>query len=363
MSGSSAENCNLVFVFIPPLARIAQNCQWVDLLKSLQHLHTFALPASSKNVLNIDSIHAAHDFIAHNNKHPFYLLGQGSNTAFIEDYQGTVIKMALKGIELHDDDFCHTLEVAAGESWHELVVWCLQHDIKGFENLALIPGTVGATPIQNIGAYGVEVGGFIQSVQYIDYADNKLYSIDGKNCEFAYRDSVFKHALWQRAMIVSVTFSLAKHWQPVLTYGELAALRNPSAKQIFDKVVAVRQAKLPDPKVLGNAGSFFKNPVLTFQAFSLLQKDWPTVPHYATDAGQVKVPAAWLIDQLGFKGQQEGDIRCHPQQALVLTNLGRGTGQQLLILARRIKQAVADQFNIDLEHEVQLIGAKGKVLL
>tara|TARA_R110002153_G_scaffold71005_1_gene186469 strand:- start:1864 stop:2892 length:1029 start_codon:yes stop_codon:yes gene_type:complete len=342
---------------------MAQNSQWVVILKSLQHLHTFGLRASSNDLACIHSLSDAHDFVEHHNNAPFYLLGQGSNTAFIEDYEGTVVEMALKGITVSEDDSHYTLNVAAGENWHQLVIWCLQHNIRGFENLALIPGTVGAAPIQNIGAYGVEVERFIQSVQYIDYANNQLCHIANKDCAFGYRDSVFKNKLWQKVMIVGVTFSLAKSWQPVVTYGELATLSAPSAQDIFNKVVEVRQAKLPDPKRLGNAGSFFKNPIISRTALGLLQQRFPHMPYYETNIHEVKIPAGWLIEQLGFKGQQEGDIRCHPEQALVLTNLGQGTGTQLVTLARKIKQAVEQQFHIALEHEVQLIGAKGTVLL
>ncbi|WP_166426185.1 UDP-N-acetylmuramate dehydrogenase [Paraglaciecola sp. 20A4] len=332
-------------------------------MKSLQQRHTFGLPASSNDLVCIHSLSDAHDFVEHHNNAPFYLLGQGSNTAFIEDYEGTVVEMALKGITVSEDDSQYTLNVAAGESWHQLVIWCLQHNIRGFENLALIPGTVGAAPIQNIGAYGVEIERFIQSVQYIDYANNQFCHIARKDCAFGYRDSIFKKKLWHKVMIVGVTFSLPKSWRPVVTYGELATLNAPSAQDIFNKVVAVRQAKLPDPKILGNAGSFFKNPIISRTALHLLQQRFSQMPYYEMDLHNVKIPAGWLIEQLGFKGQQEGDIRCHPKQALVLTNLGEGTGTQLLTLARKIKQAVEQQFNIALEHEVQLIGAKGTVLL
>lgn len=345
------------------MARIAQNRQSVVILKSLQQLHTFGLPAHCTDFVRIQSVHSAHTFIAQHLEQPFYLLGQGSNTAFVADYQGTVAEVALKGIDVQENDSYYIIKAAAGESWHELVVYCLKHTMYGFENLALIPGTVGAAPIQNIGAYGVEVERFIQSVQYIDLKTNQVHSIAAKDCEFGYRDSIFKHALWQKAMIVGVTFLLPKAWQPVVTYGELAALHAPSAQDIFNKVVEVRQAKLPDPNVLGNAGSFFKNPIISCETLAALHQQFPSMPFYPLDAEAVKIPAAWLIDQLGFKGQFEGGIRCHPKQALVLTNAEQGTGEQLLSLARRIKNAVAEQFSIDLEHEVQLIGAKGKVLL
>ena len=223
---------------------------------------------------------------------------------------------------------------------------------------------MGAAPIQNIGAYGVEVEHFIHQVDFYDLCKQSYRSLNRENCEFAYRDSVFKNCLADRIVITSVTFSIPKIWQAVEHYGELRELSEPSAMDIFNKVIKVRQSKLPDPKKIGNAGSFFKNPIIGLEHYSQLQKTWPSMPSYALDnIAKVKVPAAWLIDKLGFKGKKIGGIGCHPNQALVLTNDGSGTGEQLLQLARAIKSAVLQEFSIVLENEVRLIGKHGPVTL
>jgi UDP-N-acetylmuramate dehydrogenase len=293
----------------------------------------------------------------------FYILGEGSNTVFLEDYQGTVIKPAFMGIDFAQTDTQYQLKVGAGENWHQFVLWCMQRQIYGLENLALIPGTVGAAPIQNIGAYGVEIEQFIDRVEYYDLNEKSHKSLNSEGCEFAYRDSVFKKRLADHIVITSVSFVIPKNWQAVLHYGELKALSAPSAMDIFNKVVEVRQSKLPDPKKIGNAGSFFKNPIIDLNHYTRLQQTWPSIPSYPVDNNSVKIPAAWLIDQLGFKGKKIGGVGCHPNQALVLTNDGSGTGEQLLQLARDIKTAVLNEFSILLENEVRLIGKNGPVVL
>jgi UDP-N-acetylmuramate dehydrogenase len=293
----------------------------------------------------------------------FYILGGGSNTVFLEDYQGTVVKPVFMGIDLEHTETDYLLKVGAGENWHQLVLWCMQHQIYGLENLALIPGTVGAAPIQNIGAYGIEIEQFIHHVDYYDLNQQNHSSLNLQGCEFAYRDSVFKKRLADQVVITSVTFAIPKRWQAVIHYGELKELVEPSAMDIFNKVVEVRKSKLPDPSKIGNAGSFFKNPVIDKTLFLQLQQTWPSIPSYPVSVDRVKVPAAWLIDQLGFKGKKIGGIGCHPKQALVLTNDGSGTGEQLLQLARAIKISVANEFSIVLENEVRLIGKNGTVIL
>lgn len=325
--------------------------------------HSFGLPSFADKFLPITlPINLSTQLAALDNA-TFYILGEGSNTIFLDDYQGTVIKPKFMGIDFKHTDTHFILKVGAGENWHQLVLWCMQHDIYGFENLALIPGTVGATPIQNIGAYGVEVGKFIRYVEYYDL-DTKIYSsLDAEHCEFGYRDSVFKKRLADKVIITAVTFAISKDWHAVAHYGELKELLRPNANDIFDKVVEVRKQKLPDPSKIGNAGSFFKNPVITSKHYAKLQRVWPFMPSYAFDSLNVKVPAAWLIEQLGFKGKKIGGVGCHPHQALVLTNDGSGTGEQLLQLARTIKAAVLHEFSIKLENEVRLIGKKGPVVL
>lgn len=332
-------------------------------MHSLASLHSFGFSCSAQAYISISKPSDLLRSLGRAEPSAFYILGEGSNTVFLEDYQGTIIKPNFMGIDLEHTDTHYILKVGAGENWHQLVLWCMQHQIYGLENLALIPGTVGAAPIQNIGAYGVEIEQFIHQVEYYDLSEKKHKNLDVQNCEFAYRDSVFKTRLADKVVITGVTFAIPKSWQAVVHYGELKELLEPHAMDIFNKVVEVRKSKLPDPKKIGNAGSFFKNPVIALNHYIQLQKTWPSIPSYPVDSDKVKVPAAWLIDQLGFKGKKIGGIGCHPKQALVLTNDGSGTGEQLLQLARAIKSAVLSEFSIMLENEVRLIGKNGPVVL
>ena len=329
----------------------------------LAPLHSFGFPSSAKAFSSINSISDIPAKLNWLDKTAFYILGEGSNTVFLEDFDGTVIQPNFLGIELKESDTDYQLKVGASENWHQLVSWCMQKSIYGFENLALIPGTVGAAPIQNIGAYGVEIEKFIHSVEYYDLVEHTQHSLVAQDCGFAYRDSIFKHQLAGRVMITSVIFCIPKKWQAVAQYGELRELTNPSATELFNKVVEVRQNKLPDPKKIGNAGSFFKNPYISIDLYQQLQSRWPTMPSYPVNNHTIKVPAAWLIDKLGFKGKKIGGIGCHPTQALVLTNDGTGTGEQLLQLAREIQAKVQSEFSIQLENEVRLIGRSGPVSL
>lgn len=330
---------------------------------SLAPHHSFGLPSFADAFLSVNLPANLHDKLVELDNATFYILGEGSNTIFLENFQGTVINPKFMGINLEHTDTHFLLKVGAGENWHQLVLWCMQNNIYGFENLALIPGSVGATPIQNIGAYGIEIKKFIHHVEYYDLSAANYKSLDSKSCEFGYRDSVFKKRLSDKIIITGVTFAIPKDWQATVHYGELKELLQPSAHDIFKKVVELRKQKLPDPSKIGNAGSFFKNPVIALQLYTKLQQTWPSIPSYFFDATNVKIPAAWLIEQLGFKGKKLGGIGCHPHQALVLTNDGSGTGKQLLQLARTIKDAVLHEFSIELENEVRLIGKKGPVIL
>jgi UDP-N-acetylmuramate dehydrogenase len=330
-------------------------------LYPLQNLHTFGFAAYAADFHLVSSLAELQTsgYAFTNQAH--YILGEGSNTVFLEDFNGSILKMAIKGIELQETAEDFLLTVGAGENWHQLVEWCLAKGIDGFENLALIPGTVGAAPIQNIGAYGVEVEQFIHSIEYLCLSSGVIKHIQHAECQFAYRDSVFKHRLAGQFMIGSVTFRLSKHWLANASYAELRELQEPTARDIFDKVVQVRQRKLPDPKKLGNAGSFFKNPIIAKTLFVQLQQRYPHIPSYPVNTEQVKVPAAWLIDTLGFKGHKIGGVMCHAQQPLVLTNDGSGSGSELIALAKKIKHAVQQSFFIELENEVQLVSNVGLV--
>ncbi|GAB2687638.1 UDP-N-acetylmuramate dehydrogenase [Aliiglaciecola aliphaticivorans] len=294
---------------------------------------------------------------------PLWILGEGSNCVFLEDFDGTVIKVDSKGKTIKEFSDYFQLTVNSGENWHQLVCFCMQNGIFGLENLALIPGSVGAAPIQNIGAYGVELNQFIKQVVCIDIDSGEQQVLANEECKFGYRDSIFKRQLAGKVIITQVVLHIPKRWQACNHYGELAKLKQPSPEQIFAQVVAIRQAKLPDPKDIGNAGSFFKNPLVSNKHFASLQCDWPDLPCYSVDHNSVKVPAAWLIDHLGLKGKQIGGIQCHPSQPLVLTNNGTGSGAELLEMARHIQAKVESTFSIHLENEVNLIGNKGLVKL
>lgn len=329
----------------------------------LTNLHTFGLKASAtaySHFTAVDDVSAQLNTIK---QQRYLLLGEGSNCVFIDDFDGTVVRYDAKGIDVKEDADGFQVSVKAGENWHEFVVFCIRKGILGFENLALIPGTVGAAPIQNIGAYGVEIDQFVERVDCIDLSDGRAFSLNQHDCQFGYRDSVFKRNVKGDVLIDTVIFYLPKQWQPVTQYGELSKLNRPTAQDIFDKVVQVRRQKLPDPAKIGNAGSFFKNPLVSRKHLDSLRCDWVDIPFYEVNQGSVKVPAAWLIDKLGFKGKKEGGIGCHPNQALVLTNDGTGTGEQLLTLARDIQAQVNSEFSISLENEVRLIGKQGPVSL
>lgn len=330
-------------------------------LHSLSQLHTFGLAVAAPHIVEFNDIS---QILQHQcTQSACIILGEGSNTVFTEDFFGEVWVNKLSGITFSEDNGHHYIAVASGENWHNLVTNCVERGIAGLENLALIPGTVGAAPIQNIGAYGVEVGQFITCVEFIDLATKTTQQISGVECTFGYRDSVFKHALKDKVFITKVTFTIPKNVAKVTSYGELASLSQPSIRDIYEKIIQIRQQKLPDPKQIGNAGSFFKNPVISISEFKAIQDRYPKMPFYQVSEERVKVPAGWLIDTLGFKGQIVDGIQCHPQQALVLTNKAQGTGTALIAFARQIIADVAMEFGITLEHEVQLLGRLERITL
>ncbi|WP_246840659.1 UDP-N-acetylmuramate dehydrogenase [Lacimicrobium sp. SS2-24] len=327
---------------------------------NLASYHTFGFQSSAQSLVEIESLKSVPEL----DDGPQYVLGDGSNTVFLEDFEGTILKVSIKGVSVSETDTHYVVSVGAGENWHRLVVWLLEQGIYGAENLALIPGTVGASPIQNIGAYGRELADFCHSVEAVHLDTREVHLYQAQDCHFSYRDSIFKHAGMHRWMITRVQLRFPKQWQGVTDYGELKSLgSNPSAREIFDTVVKIRKQKLPDPQVVGNAGSFFKNPYLSVSEYAVLKTRWPTIPAFVVNDTQVKVPAAWFIDTLGFKGKTVGGIICHQQQPLVLANFHAGEPQDLLQLAREIKQRVSEEFGVNLENEVRLIGARGAVEL
>lgn len=298
---------------------------------------------------------------------PILVLGGGSNTLFCNDFDGLVIKVELKGVVITEDEQDHLLHVAAGEDWHELVQHTINQSINGLENLALIPGVVGAAPVQNIGAYGIEFKDFCTSVDYIDLVDGEQKTLTAQECLFAYRDSIFKGALKDRALITAVSLRLPKQWQANCRYGLLEGLNTTesvvSAQAIFNAVCRIRSEKLPDPRVLGNAGSFFKNPIVSAHLSEQLLSHHPTMPHYPQSDGSVKLAAGWLIDQCGLKGKQIGGASVHQQQALVIINQGNASAQDVVELAWFVREKVLAKFAVLLEHEVRFIGAHGETNL
>ena len=324
---------------------------------SLHSLHTFALNSQCQNFVEITQLE---QLKTQNFSAPFCLLGEGSNTVFLNDYMGTVIKIALKGIKITERENDTLISIAAGENWHQLVSYLLEKNIPGLENLALIPGTVGASPVQNIGAYGVEIAKFVELVEYFDITTNTMYSLNNEQCEFAYRDSIFKHALKNKAVITQVHLALPKKWQPALSYGPLQQLSSITPQAVFDQVIKTRNSKLPNPYTLANAGSFFKNPIITNQQLAELLKQFADLPHYEYGQSHHKVAAGWLIDQSGLKGHREAGIEVHQQQALVLVNHGNSEGSDLIKMIKHIQQVVYTRYNIMLEHEVRLMDARSE---
>ncbi|OBW94129.1 UDP-N-acetylmuramate dehydrogenase [Gallibacterium salpingitidis] len=332
---------------------------------NLQPYHTFGIKAQAQQILQIETKEELCQVWQQYQQQqvPILLLGEGSNVLFIEDFAGVVLLNRIKGIEYHQDENYHYLSVNAGENWHQFVEYCVERNIGGLENLALIPGCVGSSPVQNIGAYGVELKDVCESVDVVELATGKQFSLSNQQCQFAYRESVFKHQYSQGYAVIAVHFKLAKNWQPVLSYGNLADLDTKSVtpKQVFEQVCLTRKSKLPDPKLIGSAGSFFKNPVVSSEQFNQLYQRYPTMPHYPQADGSVKLAAGWLIDQCGLKGYQLGGAAVHDKQALVLINKDNATGREVAALAKYICQQVAERFSIQLSPEVRFIGKSGEV--
>ncbi|MFQ1014078.1 UDP-N-acetylmuramate dehydrogenase [Avibacterium paragallinarum] len=334
-------------------------------MENLKPYHTFGIDAKAKQVQKITALEQIVPLWqqAREQNLPVLLLGQGSNVLFVEDFNGVVAINALQGIEHRQDEAFHYLHVQGGENWHQLVQWSLQQGIYGLENLALIPGCAGSAPIQNIGAYGVEFKDVCDYVDVLNLTNGEVFRLSNAECQFGYRESVFKHQYKTGYMIIAVGLKLAKTWQPVLNYGTLSRFNaeSVSAVDIFDEICQVRRAKLPDPQVFGNAGSFFKNPVISTALFEQLKLQYPEIPHYPQPDGTVKLAAGWLIDQCGLKGYQLGGAAVHQQQALVLINKAGASGKEIANLARHIRETVAAKFGVFLQPEVRFIGTDGEI--
>lgn len=327
---------------------------------SLKPYNTFGIEIKAKAFVEISSVDELKKIISENNL-PLLILGGGSNVLFTQDFNGLVIKNKLKGIELINENKNEvTLKVAAGEVWHEFVLYCIKNNYAGLENLSLIPGSVGASPMQNIGAYGVEVKDFIIEVEALHLSTLKQTQFTNQACEFDYRSSIFKTKEKGRYFITAVTFKLSKKPKINTSYGAIEAelqkhnVINPTIKQVSDAVIRIRESKLPNPTEIGNAGSFFKNPSISNEVAALLKKDYPTVPFYPQNNETTKIAAGWLIEQCGFKGKTIGNFGVHKNQALVLVNYGNANGKNIFDLSSTIIEAVSQKFNIELEREVNV---------
>lgn len=327
---------------------------------SLRNLNTFGVDASAHAYLPVTSVAVLRDLCRDGTLAalPRLILGGGSNILLTRDFPGLVLHMQIKGIDIvGEDDEATYVRAAAGESWHGLVQWTLAHGLNGLENLSLIPGSVGAAPIQNIGAYGIEIKDRFHALTMFDFATGEIVTLDKIACAFGYRDSIFKQGLRDRAVVLDVTFALPKKWQPNIRYADVAqelaarSISEPEARQISDAVIAIRTRKLPDPAVMGNAGSFFKNPVVTPAQRDALVARYPQLVNYAQPDGSVKLAAGWLIDQCGWKGKTTGAAGVYENQALVLVNRGGASGADIAQLAASIQADVAQRFDVLLEPE------------
>ncbi|MCP5281030.1 MAG: UDP-N-acetylmuramate dehydrogenase [Rhodoferax sp.] len=346
----------------------------------LQPYNSFHIVAKAFSLVRIGCVNDLLDVLADPvlAPQPKFILGGGSNIVLTGDVKPLVLKIEVKGRRLlQETDKAWLVEAGAGENWHELVAWTLGQGYPGLENLAMIPGTVGASPVQNIGAYGIELQDRFHSLDVVDLATGTTHTLDAAQCGFGYRDSVFKHAapegdavpagngpvaaagfgLRDRVVITHVRFLLPKPWKPVLGYADLerkmqeTGITAPDAQQVFDWVCAIRRAKLPDPEQMGNAGSFFKNPTVTReQCDDIIQRE-PRIVHYPMDNGSIKLAAGWLIDACGWKGKSVGNAAVYERQALVLVNRGQATGGEVMTLAGAIQTSVYERFGIMLEPE------------
>ncbi len=333
-------------------------------MNSLKQFHTFQLNHYANDVVKITSEDDFKALVGQILNKDFVLVGSGSNTLFLENLAIPLYVNEYLGKTLFEDNDFYYIDVNSGENWHSLVSWSLENEVYGLENLALIPGTVGAAPIQNIGAYGVEVNQFIDSVVYIDLVSGEINSLSNLECKFGYRDSIFKHELATNSIILTVRFKLPKEWSPVLEYGELKNLECPTPISIFNEVCSIRNSKLPDPMIIGNAGSFFKNPIITKLELIRVTELFPSLPSYPLKDGTFKIAAGWLIDKAGLKGKEFGNVRVNPKQALVLTNhKGEAQGQDVVLAANKIIDTVYSTFGIKLEPEVRFFTKDKEVTL
>lgn len=332
---------------------------------SLLGHNTFGIDAKCDRFVEYATIEDAQELAStlSRQKQHLLIIGKGSNLLLTDDFHGTVLHSAIKGIETLPTNDADTvlLRCGSGETWDDVVAKCVENGWYGIENLSLIPGEVGASAIQNIGAYGAEAKDFVFLVEAVDIETGEKVTLKNSECRYAYRDSIFKHEWKNRFLITHVTYKLSKIFTPELEYGNICKALDdkgigiPTAKELRETIIEIRRAKLPDPEILGNAGSFFMNPIVDREIYNRLLPHYGTLPHYDIDEQHVKIPAGWLIEQCGWKGRAFGNAGVHDKQALVLVNLGNAKGSDILALSNRIISDVKDKFGIDIHPEVNVV--------
>ena len=326
---------------------------------SLKEHNTFGIDAKCSRFLEFENDQEAIEIarILREAATPYIIIGGGSNLLLTRDYEGVVVHSACKGIERKGTH----LICGSGEIWDDVVAESIRQQLYGAENLSLIPGDVGASAVQNIGAYGAEVKDLIRKIQAVEISTGNIRVFDLAECEYGYRQSRFKTDWKNRFLIVRVDYEFSPTFKPLLDYGNIRAelerkgIEEPTAQQLRDTIIEIRNAKLPDPKVMGNAGSFFMNPIVSREKYQTLAAEFEGMPHYETDAGHVKIPAGWMIEQCGWKGKSLGRAGVHDKQALVLVNRGGATGSEIVTLCETIRQDVKAKFDIDIYPEVNII--------
>jgi UDP-N-acetylmuramate dehydrogenase len=337
----------------------------MDILEnfSLKKYNTFGIEAKASAFVAVHSVDELRQILQENPTKNKFILGGGSNMLLTQDINALVIHVDLKGKKIVKEDENHVwVESQAGENWHEFVLWTIHQDFGGLENMSLIPGNVGTTPVQNIGAYGTEIKDTFESCEAMEIATQKMRTFSYSDCNFGYRESIFKQEAKDQYIITSVVFKLTKKNHAINTsYGDILTelakqnISEPTLKEVSNAVIAIRKSKLPDPKELGNSGSFFKNPIVLKSDFEPIHAKFPEMKFYEVSETEVKVPAGWLIEQAGFKGKRFGDAGIHKNQALVLVNYGNATGQEILTVSKDIQQTVFEKFGIWIEAEVNVI--------
>ena len=330
---------------------------------SLKNYNTFGIDAKAKEFVAVHSVADLKEVLEENSAKEKFVLGGGSNMLLTKNVDALVIHIDLKGKKVvkEDEDFVW-VEGQAGENWHEFVLWNIENNFGGLENMSLIPGNVGTTPVQNIGAYGAEIKDTFVSCDAMHIATREMKTFYREECSFGYRESIFKQEIKDQYIITSVVFKLTKRNHKInISYGDITKeleknnINEPTIKDVSNAVIAIRRSKLPDPKELGNSGSFFKNPVITKEHFDQIHPQFPEMKYYVVSPTEVKVPAGWLIEQAGFKGMRIGDAGVHKNQALVLVNYGNATGQEIVNLSKEIQKTIFEKYTIAIEAEVNII--------